>query len=718
MAEKSMTVIMVLTETRLIKGDILKRCRNQSTLLQDTGDHFSFKKRRFLVQNTKKFGCPAQVIMREVMQFPGYKVVLILVMMNNIDKNTERGKRSVSEKLRKDIEKGCAKGETRIYIEFPKMTDHQGHPTGEASGILQQIDPRLINKIQKLATSEGKTSVNEMKRHLNTFVRHELCQEDDTPSILNRRFFPSKTTIKNHMYRAFIKEQLSNIDQKNLEEKIEIWQKESANDKFKFRPYVEEEEKDPTTACDGLEDDVADNVKIDLGKRGLLFVHQTKWQQELMLRYGNELTLLDATYKTTKYALPLYFVVVKTNIDYQVVGSFVIQSETSEAIKEALGILRDWSNNKWSPLYFMVDCAEEEITAIQEIFNNCQVYICDFHREQAWERWLSKGTNGLTEKKDLLLAKLRAIARSRTEQECNVAVDNLKSTPEWKTSKNLKNWIENTWLRQKKRWVWAYRKERLLVNINTNNGVERQNKTFKYDYLVGKLKPTLSRMITVLVEDFLPDKFNRYVEGNCRLSSSFKEYNRAIPEYLHNRPTYVVKHCQDRMTSAQDFTMADIQVLEQQNNTCFFKVKSHPHVYEVQFGNSESLPSCQCLDWEKTRLPYKHFFAIFKCIPKWNFSDLPEHYRHSPFLTLDENVMFGTSTTHTYKPRLDEDSVSSHDINSASPSEQPAELQQQSKPLHYKDIPQRKKFFKTAATKCFFSQVKQPDTGDYRKYWH
>ena len=87
-----------------------------------------------------------------------------------------------------------------------------------------------------------------------------------------------------------------------------------------------------------------------------------------MIRYGNELTLLDATYKTTKYALPLYFVVVKTNIDYQVVGSFVTQSETSAGIKEALTLIHSWSNSQWQPLYFMVDCAEEEITAIQDIF--------------------------------------------------------------------------------------------------------------------------------------------------------------------------------------------------------------------------------------------------------------------------------------------------------------------------------------------------------------
>ena len=37
------------------------------------GDH-SFRGRRFLPQDTIKFGCPAKIFMSEVMKFPGYKV--------------------------------------------------------------------------------------------------------------------------------------------------------------------------------------------------------------------------------------------------------------------------------------------------------------------------------------------------------------------------------------------------------------------------------------------------------------------------------------------------------------------------------------------------------------------------------------------------------------------------------------------------------------------
>ena len=38
----------------------------------------------------------------------------------------------------------------------------------------------------------------------------------------------------------------------------------------------------------------------------------------LYQRYNKRPVLLDATYKTKKYALPLYFLVVQTNVNYQV----------------------------------------------------------------------------------------------------------------------------------------------------------------------------------------------------------------------------------------------------------------------------------------------------------------------------------------------------------------------------------------------------------------
>ena len=72
----------------------------------------------------------------------------------------------------------------------------------------------------------------------------------------------------------------------------------------------------------------------------MLFVHQTTLQQHLLNRYGNNLCLLDGSYKTTRYSLPLFFLALKTNADYQIVGSIAMQGETKKTIKEALHVLK------------------------------------------------------------------------------------------------------------------------------------------------------------------------------------------------------------------------------------------------------------------------------------------------------------------------------------------------------------------------------------------
>ena len=71
-------------------------------------------------------------------------------------------------------------------------------------------------------------------------------------------------------------------------------------------------------------------------------MHQSASQKKLLERYGNHICLLDATYKTTRYSISL-FLVVKTNVDYQIISSFAIQDETSETLVEALSIIKLWN---------------------------------------------------------------------------------------------------------------------------------------------------------------------------------------------------------------------------------------------------------------------------------------------------------------------------------------------------------------------------------------
>ncbi|KAK3755969.1 hypothetical protein QZH41_016829, partial [Actinostola sp. cb2023] len=346
-----------------------------------------------------------------------------------------------------------------------------------------------------------------MRRHLKEFVRTELFPGRALPPSTSRRFYPTKKDIHNHMYRAIVKNRFSNCDQTNVGAKINLWQAQYPSDKFHFRPFEEinSSNEDAFTDDDDYDDDdEEEEIEVKVTKpitsQKLLFVHQTSWQQRLLSMYGNNICLLDATYKTTRYSLPLFFLAVKTNVDYQVVASFIIQNESTDSIKEALGILKQW-NPVWNPPFFMTDFSEEEITAVEETFPDCTVYLCDFHREQAWERWVNKKDNGVSGQKEEVLSKLRQIARASTEEIYQKAVFNLKDSQLWKRNIKIQKWFGNKWIKASKRWVWAFREEGFAVMVNTNNGLERQNKLFKYSYLHNHKNTSLSGMLNILIEN-------------------------------------------------------------------------------------------------------------------------------------------------------------------------------------------------------------------------
>ena len=66
---------------------------------------------------------------------------------------------------------------------------------------------------------------------------------------------------------------------------------------------------------------------------------------------------------------------------------------------------------------------------------------------------------------------------------------------------------ENNFLLQ--HWIKAFRIGLMEIVVSTNNGVEHQNKDFKYEYLKRFKDNTLGGMFTVLIEHFFPDKWKR-----------------------------------------------------------------------------------------------------------------------------------------------------------------------------------------------------------------
>ena len=188
---------------------------------------------------------------------------------------------------------------------------------------------------------------------------------------------------------------------------------------------------------------------------------------------------MDATYKTTMYAIPLFFICVHTNVGYTVVAEFMCQREDQTSISEALAILRKW-NPAWNPDYFMVDYSSAEISAIEERFPESTVYICDFHRIQALQRWAKAKKNNLSPaEQEMFLGLMQHITYARMEEGYKKGVEALRKSRVYKDHANLETYVENTWLSCSFHWAQAFRKQQAINIVNTNNGTEAQNKLVK-----------------------------------------------------------------------------------------------------------------------------------------------------------------------------------------------------------------------------------------------
>ena len=93
--------------------------------------------------------------------------------------------------------------------------------------------------------------------------------------------------------------------------------------------------------------------------------------------------------------------------------------------------------------------------SMESAFPSAIVYICDFHREQCWERWVKDHKHGLTETEgaelfDLLRDYAWAPPSRSTDQTedflYHLAVGRLKASQVWLQNEHVRTWLSNYWL--------------------------------------------------------------------------------------------------------------------------------------------------------------------------------------------------------------------------------------------------------------------------------
>ncbi|XP_063343130.1 uncharacterized protein si:dkey-31c13.1 isoform X1 [Pelmatolapia mariae] len=533
-------------------------------------------------QSTKKVGCPAAISISKIATFPKFK----------LEEDRERSKKAASKMLREALERDPVVWGTCYVVTQPSA--HAGHAMGE----MEPVDARVEQQVVELR-KQGVRKVSELKRHLAQFVTAELFKGASPPPASRRRYYPSEKDLRNIM--AKVKDQARHrIDQVNLKGLFEEWCAATPEDKFHLRLRTED--------------------------ASFLFCHQTLWQMRLLRLYGADVCVFDAAYRTIRYPLPLCFLCVRTNVCYSVVGVMVLQEETTEAIKEGLEVFKCW-NADWRPASFMVDCNAAEIQAVESVFEGTKALLSDFHREKAWDEWIQK-EHRVADKGDAL-TKLKAIASSLTTEQYEEAVKALMASHTWEQNPAFQSWFSDTWLSKAKRWVSAFKEETLNIAIITNHETEHQNKLFKHQYLEDYRDRTLSEMLDIVTHVYIPELRRTYIEANVR---SYRQYDSSVPPFLWDRPADVIQH----ITSCMDSSLSEGHVVKLGDGV--FRVKSETQEdqsYELAFGSDDSLPSCQCDDWRRYKLPCKHFCAVFQKVPGWTWQQLSLKYREHPLLNLD-----------------------------------------------------------------------------------
>lgn len=540
------------------------------------------------------------------------------------------------------------------YItKFPAPSDHENHHQGLAAGLIEPLDDRVREYIKTLVRN-GTRRKTEILSRTQEFVDNNIYSGQCR---LRGRFKPGRKTINNIIASVKLETKYSKFDQENLLEALKEGLLSDGNHHYMPKGSIPEVQ-ELLNKLEASEDwDEFDDININFSTEDvkLCFVYQSDEMARLYRKYAVNLILLDATHKICKYTIPLYLLVVQTNVNFQVVAIIIVEDESSELLTQALDIVKGW-NPEICPKYAMIDFDTGEIISLTSLFDGIKVFLCDFHREQAWKRWIVKRENGVFSIGEEILARLRRIAKSNNVQECTKAVADLRAWESFGTTK-LGLYFEKKWEPELERWSRAYRPDDLF-NCNTNNGTERLNESLKYDALDGYKNSSLTELIKSLAQNFLPDLYEKYISLNIKYTSGHKGYCSTIPSYMVNRPGPLVEDMLAKLNRVTPFMISSVYQVTPSVSPVFKvesinEVSNIKHMYTVRFGDSTQICSCDCPSFRIDRLLCKHFFAVFKSQHPFGFNNLSPLFLEHPYTTIDADVIGGVNLL-SFKTRSEE----------------------------------------------------------------
>ena len=236
------------------------------------------------------------------------------------------------------LEKDNIQGEKMYFVFLPLERTH----AHQLIGTTRRMHTSVRMKIHELV-HDGIANV--IKKLLKKQVKTMCASDVVMPHSSDRAYFPTTRDIYSCVHALLVAGKYSQLGQIQLEMLVKEWMSRDIEKpltdrtKFYFRKSSRDSDVKSALVTYAIKRDVGisiipkenfhgNSLDIDSDEEesregddytnsisekscSFLFVHQEPWQQRLLVRYGNIIALLDATYKTTKYSLPLFLLCVQ-----------------------------------------------------------------------------------------------------------------------------------------------------------------------------------------------------------------------------------------------------------------------------------------------------------------------------------------------------------------------------------------------------------------------
>ena len=107
---------------------------------------------------------------------------------------------------------------TRFHLKIPLSFSHVNHPVRDLSTIGQYVDKRVVDKFYDLV-NQNITNFSELQRSLDKYVREDIFSghpEERRPKKTNRRYYPCRQDVCNHIAKAISALKYYDYDQEAL----------------------------------------------------------------------------------------------------------------------------------------------------------------------------------------------------------------------------------------------------------------------------------------------------------------------------------------------------------------------------------------------------------------------------------------------------------------------------------------------------------------------